>query len=127
MAADDIADVVTKVLLDDAYNGSTVTVTGPEQLTFAEAIAAIAQGLQREIKFIPISIDEFKAGMKGAGLPDNYVWLLSYLFQEVLGNPDNQHVAHDVEKVLNRKATDFEAYVKKTLLTGVWKQEVTSV
>lgn len=28
--ADDIADVVAKVLVDDSYNGDTITLTGPE-------------------------------------------------------------------------------------------------
>jgi len=52
------------------------------------------------------------------------VWLFSYLFSEVLGNPANQDVSQDVEKVLGRKATDFKDYVKKTVVTGVWHRQV---
>ena len=122
--ADDIAEVVTKVLLDDSYNGQTITVTGPEKLTFEQVVAMMAQGIGREIQYIPISIEEFKEGMKAAGLPDSYVWLFGYLFKEVLGNPDNQEVSHDVEKVLGHKATSFEEYTQKTLATGVWNQEI---
>lgn len=122
--ADDIAEVVTKVLLDDSYNGQTITVTGPEKLTFEQVVAMMAQGIGREIQYIPISIEEFKEGMKAAGLPDSYVWLFGYLFKEVLGNPDNQEVSHDVEKVLGRKATSFEEYAQKTLATGVWNQPI---
>lgn len=62
--------------------------------------------------------------MKAAGLPDSYVWLFGYLFKEVLGNSDNQEVSNDVEKVLGRKATSFEAYAQKTLATGVWNQAI---
>ena len=62
--------------------------------------------------------------MKAAGLPDSYVWLFGYLFEEVLGNPENQEVSDDVARVLGRKATDFKAYVGKTMLTGVWDQEL---
>ena len=122
--ADDIAEVVTKVLLDDSYNGQTITVTGPEKLTFEQVVAMMAQGIGREIQYIPISVEEFKGGMKAAGLPDSYVWLFGYLFKEVLGNPDNQEVSHDVEKVLGHKATSFEEYTQKTLATGVWNQEI---
>ena len=122
--ADDIAEVVTKVLLDDSYNGQTITVTGPEKLTFEQVVAMMAQGIGREIQYIPISIEEFKEGMKAAGLPDSYVWLFGYLFKEVLGNPDNQEVSHDVEKVLGHKATSFEEYTQKTLATGVWNQKI---
>ena len=122
--ADDIADVVTKVLLEDTYNGQTITVTGPRKMTFQEVIEEIAEETKRPIRFQAISIEEYTEGMKKAGLPDDYVWLFSYLFSEVLGNPANQDVSQDVEKVLGRKATDFKDYVKKTVVTGVWHRQV---
>lgn len=122
--ADDIAEVVAKVLVDDSYNGKTVTVTGPRKMTFREAVETMAAKIGKEIHYQPISIEEFKDGMKAAGLPDSYVWLFGYLFEEVLGNVDNQEVSHDVQKVLGREATEFKDYVVKTLTTGVWNQEV---
>jgi uncharacterized protein YbjT (DUF2867 family) len=122
--ADDIADVVAKVLVDDAYNGETITVTGPKKMTFREAVETMAAEIGREIHYQPISINEFKDGMKAVGLPDSYVWLFGYLFEEVLGNPDNQEVSHDVQRVLGRAATDFRAYAAKTAATGIWSQEV---
>lgn len=122
--ADDIAEVVAKVLLDDSYNGETVTVTGPREMTYREAVETMAAEIGREIHYQPISIEQFKDGMKAAGLPDSYIWLFSYLFEEVLGNPDNQEVSNDLQKVLGREATDFKDYVAKTLTTGVWNQEV---
>lgn len=122
--ADDIADVVTSVLVDDAYNGETITVTGPEKLTFREVTEEMGRGIGRALRYQPISIEEFRQGMKAAGLPDDYVWLFGYLFQEVLGNPDNQAVSRDVERVLGRKAGSFSAYVQKTLATGVWNSQL---
>ena len=122
--ADDIAEVVAKVLLDDSYNGKTVTVTGPRKMTFREAVETMAAETGKEIHYQPISIEEFKAGMKAAGLPDSYVWLFGYLFEEVLGNPDNQKVSYDVIKVLGREATDFRDYVAKTVTTGIWNKRV---
>jgi uncharacterized protein YbjT (DUF2867 family) len=118
--ADDIADVVTKVLVDDTYNGETITVTGPQKQTFEEIVKIMEQAIGRKIQYVPISIEEFKEGMKAAGLPDSYVWLFGYLFQEVLGNPDNQEVSADVDKVLGRPAKDFETYAKQTAATGIW-------
>ncbi|WP_319589999.1 NmrA family NAD(P)-binding protein [uncultured Draconibacterium sp.] len=120
--ADDIAEVVAKVLLDDSFNGETITATGPRKMTYKEAVETMAAEIGREIHYQPISIEEFKDGMKAAGLPDSYIWLFSYLFEEVLGNPDNQEVSHDLQKVLGREATDFRDYVTKTLTTGVWNQ-----
>ncbi|QSE98794.1 NmrA family NAD(P)-binding protein [Fulvivirga lutea] len=122
--ANDIAEVVTKVLLDDSYNGQTVTVTGPRKMTFREVVETMSEAVGREIHYQPISIEEFKAGMKAAGLPDSYVWLFGYLFKEVLGNPDNQEVSDDVERVLSRKAIDFKAFAEKTAASGIWNEEI---
>lgn len=121
----DIADVVTKVLLDDSYNGQTITVTGPRKMTFREVVATMANAAGRDIHYQPISIEEFKAGMKEAGLPDAYVWLFGYLFKEVLGNPENQDISTDVEKVLGRKAIDFKDFATKTAASGVWNEGIT--
>ncbi len=120
----DIADVVIKVLLDDSYNGQTITVTGPRKMTFKEAVEIISKEAGRDIQYQPISIEEFKAGMKAAGLPDSYVWLFGYLFKEVLGNPDNQEVSKDVEKILGRKATDFKKFAARTAASGIWSANV---
>lgn len=122
--ADDIAEVVSKVLLDDSYNGKIITVTGPEKKTFKELVVIMANEMDRELQYVPITIDEFKDGMRNAGLPDSYVWLFGYLFKEVLGNPDNQEVTNDVEQVLGRKATSFETYAQKTAATGIWNIQV---
>lgn len=123
--ANDIADVVSKVIVDDTYNGQTITVTGPQKRTFKQVVEIMAEATNKHIQFVSISIDEFKEGMKQAGLPDSYVWLFGYLFQEVLGNPDNQEVSDDVAKVLGRPAIDFETFAKQTAATGIWKQSVT--
>lgn len=124
--ADDIAEVATKVLLDDTYNGQTITVTGPRKMTFKEVIEEIAKGTDRQITYQPVSIEAYGEAMKAAGLPDDYVWLFSYLFREVLGNPENQEVSRDVEKILGREAIDFSEFVEKTTVTGVWHQTVPS-
>ncbi|MEO0585483.1 MAG: NmrA family NAD(P)-binding protein [Bacteroidota bacterium] len=120
--ANDIADVVTQVLMDDSYNGQTITVTGPKKHTFREVVGMMADEIGHPIQYVPISIEEFKEGMRKSGLPESYIWLFGYLFQEVLGNPDNQDISHDVEKVLGRPAIDFETYARTAAHSGVWNQ-----
>ncbi|MEO1437482.1 MAG: NmrA family NAD(P)-binding protein, partial [Bacteroidota bacterium] len=90
----DISDMVTKVLLDNAYNGQIVTVTGPKKLTFEEVAAIISEKLGRTIQYHPISMEEFKASLTEAGAPAPVIWLLSYLFTEVLGHSENQTISN---------------------------------
>lgn len=118
----DIAEVVTKVLLEDEYNGKTITVTGPRKMTFREVVETIAQVTNRTIGFQPITIEEYTEAMETAGLPEDFVSLFSYLFKEVLGNPENQEVSNDIERVLGRKATDFRKFAEETAASGIWNQ-----
>ncbi len=120
----DIAEMVVESLLNDAHNGKTFEVTGPSAITFVEAVQTIAKATGRTINFQAISLEEHKAMLESIGLPEAYVWLLSYLFREVLTNPNNQEISSDVEKVLGRKATSFDTFVQNTARTGVWNQSI---
>ena len=119
----DIAEVAVKVLLDDKHTGYIYQLTGPQTLTFKDAIDAIATASNRNIAFVPVSVQEYGQGMRQANLPEDFIWLIEYLFTEVLGNPNNAEITNDVEKVLGRKATDFNEYVQKTVTTGVWDKK----
>lgn len=123
---EDIAEAVVKVLLDDSYNNQTITITGPRKLTFREAIQEISNQTKKSINFRDVTLDNYIKSMKNAGLPKDYVWLIGYLFKEVLGNHENQIVSNDIEKVIGRKAVDFSEFVKKTTQTGVWNQSIVS-
>ena len=123
----DIADVVVQALLDDAHNGKTYAVTGPRAITFEEAVREIAASTGKEIKYQPVSLDDYSAMMKSAGVPADYIWLFDYLFREVLGKPENQEISSDVEKVLGRKARDFSEFARETAETGVWTPPISVI
>ncbi|MCG2590003.1 NmrA family NAD(P)-binding protein [Rhodohalobacter sulfatireducens] len=123
----DIADVVTVVLTDEKHNGQTYEVTGPRKLTFGEVVQEISNATGKPIKFQPVALDDYTEGMKKAGLSLDYIWLFEYLFKEVLGNPNNQVVSNDIEKVLGRKAKDFSEFAAETAEAGVWDQTVSQI
>jgi uncharacterized protein YbjT (DUF2867 family) len=120
----DIAEVVVEALLDDAHNGKTYEITGPQALTFEEVVKEISAGTGKNIQYQAVSLEAYNSMMKEAGVAADYIWLFDYLFREVLSKAENQAVTADVEKVLGRKATDFKAYVKRTAQSGVWNQSI---
>ena len=120
----DIAEVVLAALQDDAHNGKTYEITGPETLSFEEAVKVIGESSGREIAFQSITLDQYTDGMKPAGVPDDVIWLIGYLFQHVLTKAENQYVSHDIEKVLGRKATSFNDFAREAAKTGVWNQSL---
>ncbi|TCI84536.1 NmrA family NAD(P)-binding protein [Tenacibaculum sp. M341] len=120
--ANDIAEVAATVLLDDAYNGEIIEVTGPELITFKEIVAIISKTSGRNLNLHNITLEQYTNGMKQMQLPNDVIWLIEYLFSHVLTNPENQLVVNDIERVLGRKATSFLAYAEETAKTGVWNQ-----
>ncbi len=121
--ADDIADVVVAALLGEQDNSKIYELTGSRFLTFEQVIEEIAKASGREITFTPISLPAYVKMMEEHGVPSDYVWLINYLFTEVLGNEANQVIANGVETVLGRKPKDFSDYVKETAATGIWNQK----
>lgn len=120
--ADDIADVVVETLKDDKHNGQIYELTGPRLMTFPQAIEEISRATGRAIQFQPLTLDENVALLRQYQLPEDYIWLVNYLFEEVLDGR-NASVTTDIEKVLGRKAKDFSDYVRETAATNAWNAE----
>jgi len=118
----DIAEVAATVLLDDAYHGEIIEVTGPELITFKDIVDIIAKTSNRNLNFYDITLSQYIARMKQMQIPNDVVWLIEYLFSHVLTNPKNQLVVTDIERVLGRKAKTFLAYAQETAETGIWNQ-----
>ncbi|KQX15337.1 NAD(P)H-binding protein [Flavobacterium sp. Root420] len=121
--ADDIADVIVASLLEEKHNGQTYELTGPKLLTFEQAIDQIAKATNREIAFQPLSLEEYIQMLREYQVPEDHIWLVNYLFEQVLDGR-NSSITTDIEKVLGRKAKDFSAYTLETAKTGVWNQTV---
>jgi len=117
---DDIADVVVTALLKEGHNGKIYQLTGPRSLTFKDVIKEISNVTGRDIAFTPIALPAYVNVMKQQGVPVDFVWLIEYLFSEVLGNPNNSEITNDIEVVLGRKPKDFSEYVHDTAAMGIW-------
>jgi len=123
--ADDIADVAVETLLDDKHIGETYELTGPRPLTFEQVTQEISKATARDIQFESITMNKYMSMLREYQLPDDYLWLINYLFTEVL-TESNSVVSHDLERVLGRKAKDFSEYARETAATGVWNPVVYS-
>jgi uncharacterized protein YbjT (DUF2867 family) len=117
--ADDIADVAVAALTEEGHSKKVYEVTGPRLLTFEEAVAEIARATGRHIKYEQVPMKGYADLLLEYGLPKDLIWLVTYLFSEVLDGR-NESVADGIQQALGRKATDFSEYVRKTAATGVW-------
>jgi uncharacterized protein YbjT (DUF2867 family) len=121
--ADDIADVAVAALTEDGHVGEVYELTGPRLITFAEVVDEISAATGREIRYVPVSVDEFATTTAGQGAPPEMVELLAYLFREVLDGR-NAHLADGVQRALGRSPRDFADYALAAAATGVWNMPV---
>jgi uncharacterized protein YbjT (DUF2867 family) len=123
---DDIADVAVAALTEEGHEGKLYELTGPRLLTFEEAVDEIARATNRQLRYVPVSMDEFESILAEANVPSEFQWLLTYLFNEVLDGR-NAHVVDGVERALGREPRDFSEYARDAAATGVWTPSAVTV
>jgi uncharacterized protein YbjT (DUF2867 family) len=117
--ADDVADVAVVALTDDRHIGEVYELTGPRLLTFADAVREISRAAGREIRYVPVSIEEHAAAAAEHGVPGETIDLLTHLFSEVMDGR-NAHLTDGVQRVLGREPRDFRDYAHDAAATGIW-------
>jgi uncharacterized protein YbjT (DUF2867 family) len=116
---EDIADVVAAALTDDRHKNQLYEVTGPRLLTFADAVAEISKATGRDIKYVPISADEYASALTEAGMPPGDVAEFVDLFTMILDGR-SQYLADGVQRALGRQPRDFAHFARDAAAGGAW-------
>jgi uncharacterized protein YbjT (DUF2867 family) len=116
---DDIAEIAEQALVTDRHVGQLYELTGPRLLTFADAVAEIAKATGRTIAYAALPLEEYKAMLVRYEVPADFVWLVGYLFTEVLDGR-NASLTDGVLRALGRPARDFADYARAAAAAGAW-------
>lgn len=119
--ADDVAEAAVAALTEHGHVGQLYELTGPRLLTFSEAASEIANAADREVRYVPLSIEEYVSLLAENDVPADFVWLVRYLFTDVLDGR-NSHLTDGVRRALGREPRDFREYARATAATGVWRR-----
>jgi uncharacterized protein YbjT (DUF2867 family) len=118
---EDIADVAALALAEDGHEGQVYELTGPRMLTFEQAVGEIAAATGREIRYVPVALEEYAAGAREQGEPEDIVEFLTYLFGEVLDGR-NAVLTDGVQRALGREPRDFSEFAREAAAAGVWNE-----
>lgn len=116
---EDIADVAVAALTQPGHEKQLYELTGPRALTFEEAIGEIARATGRDIRYLSITPEEYRAAMLEAQVPAEIIDLVLYLFGTVLDGR-NTPTADGVQRALGRAPRHFSEYARRTAASGVW-------
>lgn len=121
--ADDIADAAVAAFTNHAHDNKLYSITGPELLTFRQAVAIISEETGRKIVFNDLTIDEYKEQLRSLDIPEDFIELIVYLYSQVMDGR-NSSVTYDLETLIGRKPKRFrefarEAFVARTSESGI--------
>lgn len=117
---DDLCELAFASLVTDKHKNKLYELTGPELFSFKDVFETIAEVTNQPISFEELPLDDYLVTLKSFGLPEDVLWLISYLFRTVLDGR-NESVVNDLELALGRKPKDFQTYAKETAKSGIWK------
>ncbi|MEV6243344.1 SDR family NAD(P)-dependent oxidoreductase [Lentzea sp. NPDC051838] len=106
----DIAEAAALALLSNGeVDGQTYNLTGPEAITFTEALAKINPA----VELVRLTPSEYQDSLLSQGVPAEEATELNALFegmrQGLLATPTD-----DISRLLGRSATSFDTYVAST-------------
>jgi len=108
--SDDIALVAMKALTTQEYEGESLSITGPEALTFAEVTARIGAAIGKCLTFQPISDEEARQRYSATGAPaeetEAHVCLWRAIRQGRLAT-----VTDNVKRILGREPITLDQWV----------------
>ncbi|MEU3229078.1 NAD(P)H-binding protein [Nocardiopsis alba] len=110
----DMADMAVAALLRDGHRGRAYEITGPEPITPEQRAETIARVLEREVSFVPLSLEEARELWLAEGVPPQMCdWLL--------WEPDpadegrewaaGEIVSGDYERVMGHPGRDYARWV----------------
>lgn len=110
----DIAEVAVETLLYPAeHAGAAYSLTGPEALTFDDVARTIAVVIRRPVTYQDIDQEAWINGAIAAGVPADYAKMLKWLTGSIIAGQGSTP-SGDVETVLGRPATSFEAFAQRS-------------
>lgn len=117
--AEDIAETAAVLLTEDGHHGRIYEMSGPRALTFAEAVATIAEASGRRMRFRDVTPEEYTTAQlaRGAGKEETeaVAAMFAIMRRGVLAEP-----APGVRQVLGREPADFTSYAVRAAAAGAW-------
>ena len=109
----DMGEAGANVLLDTTgkYDNKILQLTGPEDISFADAARYISDATGQTISYYSPSAEEFTTTLTSAGLPGHVVHIIT-AFASAIRIGELQLVTSHLEELLGRKPTSAEAFLK---------------
>lgn len=107
----DVAEVAVEALLGAEYNGTTLTLTGPDLVSVPDQAAQLSEVLDQPISTVDVPLEAAREQMLASGLEPSVVDVAIRGSQQVRDG-GNAVVTNDVFRVLGRPARPFLTWAR---------------
>jgi uncharacterized protein YbjT (DUF2867 family) len=119
----DIADVAAAALLDDGHAERCYTLTGPQAITWADAVRLIGKAAGHTFRYVDPPLEEHLATLASKGTATSTVDYLGRVYG-CIRDGRTSIVSGDVQQVTGHPARSFSAFVEEN--RKIWRNELRS-
>jgi uncharacterized protein YbjT (DUF2867 family) len=109
--AGDVAAAAAVTLTSTGHTGRTYELTGPEAISIPQAAAQLSEAIRRDVVYIDVPADQFRANLADAGMPD---WLADALvaLYTTIREGHAATVTNSIEELTGRRARSYREFVE---------------
>ncbi|MFJ8752825.1 NAD(P)H-binding protein [Streptomyces sp. NPDC102441] len=115
--AEDIAAVAVRALTDAEAPGADVVITGPETLSYGEAVALVGEVTGWPVTHRQVTYEQMRDRLAADGIPAEFAAMLAGLDQAIAEGAEDR-VTDTVERMTGRPAISFRAHVEAAMRQG---------
>jgi uncharacterized protein YbjT (DUF2867 family) len=108
----DIAAVAVAALTEEGHVGKTYVLTGPGAISYSEMAAVLSAALGKEVRYVDLSEEDYRASLQGWGLAPTQVEDLVLLYARIFRDGHGAAVSSAVQDVTGRPARRFDEFVR---------------
>ncbi|HEY0260246.1 MAG TPA: NAD(P)H-binding protein [Lacisediminihabitans sp.] len=110
--AEDIALVAAEVLTGEKWLTETIEISGPEAVTFEDAVTILGSASGRSLRFQDEPLELYAVRLREAATPEGYItWRLAML--EGIRQGQDAYLSDGIQKVLGRQGTSFSDWAAR--------------
>jgi uncharacterized protein YbjT (DUF2867 family) len=110
--ARDVGEVAAAVLVDPKYAGRTLTVTGSEELSYAQVAERLSKILDKPVKYVDITANEARSRLQMYGAPPIMIEALLELWDACASKLVNVAPTDVVKEVTGREPRSLEEFAR---------------
>lgn len=111
VAADDIARVAAVALTRADHFDAVHEITGPAAITMAQAATELSEVIGREVPYVDLPAEQFKASLDQAGVPDWLAATIVTLYAEIRDG-QGAAVTGTVQEITGRPARTYREFAQ---------------